>query len=141
MAQRKSKPKAAPRSEPRAAAKPSEPRAAAKPAAIERNLAALASRLSDGIRVKRGGILLRCTDSGEEYYVQGSGNDARVTSGAAGDSTPVLVRIAGPTSVLAAVMSGQKEASRAFAAGGLKVSGDVAYLESLLKDLSLLQCE
>jgi hypothetical protein len=112
-----------------------------KPAAIEKNLAALANRLSGETRVKRGGILLQCTDSGEEYCVQGSGTGTRITRGAGAGSAPVLVRIAGPTRVLAAVMAGQKEASRAFAAGGLQVSGDVVYLESLLKDLGLLQCE
>jgi len=132
MAPTKRKPKAVPRSE---------PRATGKPAAIEQNLAALASRLSSEVRVKRGGIVVHCTDSGEEYCVQGSGADARVTSGTLGSSTPVLVRIAGPTSVLAAIIAGQKEASRAFAAGGLNVSGDIAYLESLLKNLGLLRCE
>jgi hypothetical protein len=38
-------------------------------------------------------------------------------------------------------MTGQKEASRAFIAGGLQVSGDLTYLESLLKELGLLNCQ
>jgi hypothetical protein len=38
-------------------------------------------------------------------------------------------------------MDGRKEASRAFLAGGIRVQGDVPYLEALLKDIGLLQCE
>lgn len=108
---------------------------------IERSLADLANRLSGGAPAKRGGILLRCTDSGEEYCVEGSGKRAQVSAGAGASGAPVLVRIAGPSAVLAAIMAGRQEASRAFIAGGLQVSGDLNYLESLLKELGLLNCQ
>ena len=108
---------------------------------IEQILTALANRLSGETSAKRGAILLRCTDSGEEYSVEGSGKRAQVTGGAGVSGAPVLVRIAGPSAVLAAVMAGKQEASSAFIAGGLQVSGDLPYLESLLKELGLLNCK
>jgi putative sterol carrier protein len=108
-------------------------------ATIEKSLTALANRVSGSAPSRRGSILLHFTDSGEDYCVEGSGRQARVTSAAG--AAPVLVRIAGPSSVLKAIMAGEKEASKAFVAGGLQVSGDLVYLESLLKELGLLKCE
>lgn len=107
--------------------------------AIEKSLTALGSKLSSSAPKKRGGILLSFTDSGEEYYFQGTDRETRVTKGA--DAAPPLVRIAGPSNVLRAIMDGKKEASRAFMAGGIQVSGDLDYLEALLKDLGLLNCK
>jgi hypothetical protein len=108
-------------------------------ATVEKNLTALANRVSSSTPSRRGSILLHFTDSGEEFCVEGTGRQARVTS--AGGAAPILVRIAGPSSVLQAIMAGQQEASKAFVAGGLQVSGDLVYLESLLKELGLLKCE
>lgn len=113
----------------------------ASTATIDQSLGALASRLTGATPIKRGGIVLRCTDSGDEYRVEGSGAAARVRSGGEGGGGPVLVRISGPSAVLAAIMAGKQEASSAFIAGGLQVSGDLGYLESLLKELGLLNCQ
>ena len=126
------------------ATKKSEPRRKAEPqtvdiAAIERSLTACSHRLSNAVPKRRGSILLQFTDLNEECCVEATGPGARVMKGAG--AAPVLVRIAGPSSVLKAIMDGKKEASRAFVAGGIQVSGDLIYLETLLKDLGLLNCE
>jgi putative sterol carrier protein len=107
--------------------------------AIEKSLTALSRKLSSSAPKKRGSILLSLTDSGEEYSLEGTDREARVTQGSG--AAPALVRIAGPSNVLKAIMDGKKEASRAFMAGGIQVSGDLVYLEALLKDLGLLNCE
>lgn len=107
--------------------------------AVEKSLAALGRRLSSSAPKRRGSILLRLTDSGEECCLEGGDREARVTKGAG--AGPPLVRIAGPSNVLKAIMDGKREASRAFVAGGIQVSGDLLYLEALLKDLGLLHCE
>jgi len=110
-------------------------------ATVDQSLSALANRLTGATPIKRGGIVVRCTDSGEEYRVEGSGAAARVRSGGEAGGAPVLVRISGPSAVLSAIMAGKQEASSAFIAGGLQVSGDLNYLESLLKELGLLNCQ
>ena len=107
-------------------------------AAIEKGLTTLLGKLSSAAPKKRGSILLSLTDSGDDIYLDGIERKASVSRGAG--AAPPVVRIAGPSSVLKAIMDGKKEASRAFVAGGIQVSGDLEYLEALLKDLGLLKC-
>lgn len=106
---------------------------------FEKSLTMLGSRLKSSAPKKHGCIQLFLTDLGEEFYLEGT-DRAFLVSQRAGASPP-LVRIAGPASQLQAVMDGKKEASRTFLAGGIQVSGDLNYLEVLLKDMGLLKCE
>ena len=103
-------------------------------ATIQKDLVALCGRLSANAPRKRGSIVVHATDLGTEITLEGNRIAER------GSAAPPLVRISAPSSVIKAVMSGQKEASRAFVAGGIQVSGDLVYLEALLKDLGLLKC-
>ena len=103
-------------------------------AAIQKSLTALGGRLSATAPRKRGSIVLHATDLGQEVALEGN----RIAD--PGSAAPPLVRISAPSGVLQAIMSGEKEASRAFVAGGIQVSGDLVYLEALLKDLGLLKC-
>jgi hypothetical protein len=109
-----------------------------KSSPIESSLTAFSRKLSGSAQLKDGSILFHFTDSGEEYCVEGTGREARVTRGA--PIKPPLVEVRGPSTVLRAIMDGKKEASRAFIAGGIQVQGDLPYLEALLKDIGLLQC-
>jgi hypothetical protein len=109
-----------------------------KSSPIESSLTAFSRKLSGSAQLKDGSILLHFTDSGEEYWVEGTGREARVTKAA--PIKPSLVEVRGPSTVLRAIMEGKKEASRAFIAGGIQVQGDLPYLEALLKELGLLQC-
>jgi hypothetical protein len=106
--------------------------------AIESSLTALGGKLTGAVALKPGNILIRLTDTGEECRVTGKGRNIKMAQSATA-GTPV-VEIAGPSSVIKAVMDGTKEASRAFIAGGLQVRGDLTYLEALLKDMGLLEC-
>lgn len=81
---------------------------------------------------------MRCTDTGEEYALEGVGGTPRVNQ-APGEG-PHQIEIRGPTNMLRAVIEGRQEASRALAAGGIRVRGDLPYLEAVLRDLGLLDC-
>jgi putative sterol carrier protein len=108
------------------------------PSEIESSLTAVSRKLSDSAQLKPGSILIRFTDSGEEYSVETTGREARVIRAA--PATAPLVEVHGSSTVLKAIADGRKDAARAFLAGGIRVQGDVPYLEALLKDIGLLQC-
>jgi putative sterol carrier protein len=119
MAQKKAKARAAPR--------------------LESTIASLAARVSDKAPKSAGPIVLRASDTDEEFSVQGIGPRAKVSKGAPAGEPAVTVR--GPSSVLQSILNGEMEASRAFAHGEIRVRGDLPYLEGVLKDLGLLECE
>jgi hypothetical protein len=108
------------------------------PSEIESSLTAVSRKLSDSAQLKPGSILIRFTDSGEEYSIETTGREARVIRAA--PVTAPLVEVHGSSTVLKAIADGRKDAARAFLAGGIRVQGDVPYLEALLKDIGLLQC-
>jgi hypothetical protein len=107
--------------------------------AVEASLTALSRKLEGSALLKQGSILFRFTDSGEECCVESRGREARVTR-AASVMSP-LVQVSGPAAVLKAIMDGRREVRSAFAAGGIQAQGDLMFLEALLKELGLLQCE
>jgi putative sterol carrier protein len=108
------------------------------PSEIESSLRAVSRKLSDSAQLKPGSILIRFTDSGEEYSIETTGREARMIRAA--PATAPLVEVSGSSTVLKAIMDGRKEAARAFLAGGIWVQGDLPYLEALLKEIGLLQC-
>jgi putative sterol carrier protein len=111
----------------------------AGPAAIESSLNAFSSRLTGSqAQFKRGSILIRFTDTGEEYSIAMTSREARMTNSAP-PAVP-LVEVSGPSRVLLAIMDGTQEPRRAFMAGGIRVQGDLPYLEALLKESGLLEC-
>jgi hypothetical protein len=107
------------------------------PSEIESSLTAFSHKLSDSAQLKPGSILIRFTDSGEEYSIEITGREARMIRAA--PATAPLVEISGPSTVLKAIMDGSEEARHAFFAGSVLVQGDVPYFESLLEDIGLLQ--
>jgi hypothetical protein len=90
--------------------------------------------VSDAVPRAHGSIIVRCTDTGEEYALEGVGGTPRVNQ-APGEG-PHQVEIRGPTNMLRAVIEGRQEASRALAAGGITLilkplSKEVARVSSL----------
>jgi putative sterol carrier protein len=118
---------------------PKKPSKGESPGPLEASLASCASRVSE--RMPRGGgsIMVRCTDTDDQYSVEGIGSRPRVTQGTA--ATDPVVMVSGPSAVLRSVLDGEVEASRAFASGEIRVRGDLTYLEAVLKDLDLLDCQ
>ena len=106
---------------------------------VESTITSVAARVSDRAPRAEGGILLHCTDTGEEFAVEGLGRRVRI-SREAGRSEP-LVQVRAPSAVIRAVLAGEMPPSRALTGGGVRVRGDVAYLEAILKDLELLECQ
>jgi putative sterol carrier protein len=109
-------------------------------ATLESALSSVASRVSEKAPRATGSVVVRCTDTDEEFSVEGMGQRAKVTKGAQAGQQPV-VSVRGPSKVLQAVLDGKMEASRAFASGQIRVRGDLTYLEAVLKDVDLLDCQ
>ncbi|HEX2281833.1 MAG TPA: SCP2 sterol-binding domain-containing protein [Thermomicrobiales bacterium] len=106
---------------------------------LEASLSSVASRVSERVPRDRGSIMIRSTDTDDQYSVEGIGSRPRITRGPA--STDPAVTVSGPSAVLRAVLDGELEASRAFAGGEIRVRGDLTYLEAILADLNLLDCQ
>jgi SCP-2 sterol transfer family len=106
---------------------------------LDVTLSSLAARVTEKAPRAEGSIVLRVTDTGEEYTVEGTGRRAKVARSVGSRQPAVQVR--GTSDVIRGVLAGEIEASRAFADGGIRVRGDLRYLEGVLKDLGLLQCE
>lgn len=106
---------------------------------LEATILALGRKVSDAVPKAQGTIVLRCSDTGAEFALEGLGSRPRVTS-RRGEGAH-QVEITGPEAILRAVIEGRQEASRALVAGGIRVRGDLPYLEAVLKDLGLLECE
>lgn len=102
-------------------------------------LTRFAQRVSKAVPSVKGGIHVRCTDCDEEYSVENLGRAARVAATASPDAP--IVRISAPSSVLQDVLEGRLEASQALVGGGVRVRGDLAYLEGVLRDAGLISCE
>jgi SCP-2 sterol transfer family protein len=105
---------------------------------MEAALLALGGRVSKAVPRAHGSIVVHCTDTGEEFALEGMGSAPRVSRGRG--NGPHQVEVRGPAAVLRAVAEGRHEPARALAAGGIRVRGDLRYLEAMLKDVGLLEC-
>ena len=106
---------------------------------LEAAILALGNKVSDAVPKAQGTIVLRCSDTGAEFVLEGIGSRPRVTKRRGEGRHQVEITV--PESILRAVIEGRQEASRALVAGGIRVRGDLPYLEAVLKDLGLLECE
>lgn len=108
------------------------------PRTMEGTLLAFGRKVSNVVPRSHGSILVHCTDTGEEFALEGMGSEARVSRGQ-GD-TPHQVEVRGPAAVLQAVAEGRQDPARALAAGGIRVRGDLPYLEAVLREMGLVEC-
>ena len=106
---------------------------------LESALSQFAKRVSNSVPRSDGGILVHCSDTEEEFSLEGLGYAPNVLKQKG--TQPPLVQVIGPASRIKEVLDGKLEASRAIASGGIRVRGDLSYLETVLKDAGLLQCE
>ena len=108
-------------------------------ASLESALSQFAKRVSNSVPRSAGGILVVCPDTKEEFSLEGLGHSPKVAK-QKGNQAPI-VQVTGPASKIKDVLEGKVEASRAIASGGIRVRGDLSYLETVLKDAGLLECE
>jgi SCP-2 sterol transfer family len=108
------------------------------PRSMEAALLAFGARVSSAAPRAHGSIVVHCTDTGEDFALEGTGTMARVNRGRG--EGPHQVEVRGPAAVLRAIAEGRQEPARALAAGGIRVRGDLRYLEAVLKDAGLLEC-
>lgn len=111
---------------------------AGAPRTMEAALLALGGKVSNAVPRAHGSIVVHCTDTGEEFALEGMGSAPRVNRGRG--NGPHQVEVRGPAAVLRAIAEGRQEPARALAAGGIRVRGDLHYLEAMLKDVGLLEC-
>lgn len=105
---------------------------------MEAALLALGGKVSNAVPRAHGSIVVHCTDTGEEFALEAIGSTPRVNRGRG--AGPHQVEVRGPADVLKAIAEGRQEPARALAAGGIRVRGDLGYLEAVLKDVGLLEC-
>lgn len=101
-------------------------------------LTRFAHRVSRDVPVVRGAIHIRCTDCDDEYSIESLGQSPRIVD-SHGEAAPI-VRVTGPSSALRDVLEGRIDAGEALVRGGIRVRGDVEYLERALRDAGLLRC-
>jgi hypothetical protein len=108
-------------------------------ASLKPALLRFASRVSNAVPAVKGGIHVRCTDCEDEFSLENIGRSAHVAE-STGKGAPI-VRITGSSSVIEEVLEGRLGAAEALVRGGIRVRGDVEYLERVLRDVGLLHCE
>jgi hypothetical protein len=118
---------------------PSRTRAKRTDDGLEPLLSNLANRMSEAHGGRKGDIHLRCTDLEGDYSLSAKGG-LRAGALGKGAATPI-VTVAAPSSVVQDVLAGRLDAAQALVGGGVRVRGDLDYLEHLLRDAGLLSCE
>jgi hypothetical protein len=104
--------------------------------ALEPLLTSFATRLGGD---RKGDIHLRCTDLDGEYSLSSKGG-LRAGASTKSAAAPV-VTVSAPSSVVRDVLAGNLDAAQALVGGGVRVRGDLAYLEQMLRDAGLLNCQ
>src|SRR5262249_15724982 len=99
---------------------------AGAPRTMEAALLASGGKVSNAGPRGPGSIVVHCTDTGEEFALEGMGGAPRVNRGRG--NGPPQVEVRGPAAVLRAVAEGRQEPVRALVAGGIRVRGDTRYL-------------
>jgi len=110
-----------------------------KGSGLESALSKLAKRVSESVPKSSGAILVRCSDTNEEFSLEDLGHAPKVRK--AMGSLPSAVQVIGPASRIKDILDGKLDPASAVAKGGIRVRGDLNYLESVLKDVGLLECE
>lgn len=107
---------------------------ATRPQRLEKTLEAFANRLRQAEAWRGGAIRLQLTGAeGGSWCIEGGRPDVRLVRGT-GSEEPVAV-VMGEASALRAVLEGKKEGRAAFLAGGIRVRGDISYLQKISAEL------
>lgn len=110
-----------------------------KEASLKPALSRFANRVSKAVPDVKGSIHVRCTDCEDEYSLDNLGRSPRIAE-SIGKGAPI-VRVTGPSSALADVLEGRIDAAEALVRGGIRVRGNIEYLECVLRDAGLLNCK
>lgn len=106
---------------------------------LKATLSKFASRINADAPEAKGGIHIHCPDCGEEFGLEGLGRAARVTD--RGGAESAIVQVTAPSAVLVEILEGRLDATQAFVRGGIRVRGDLRYLEQVLRNAGMLACE
>jgi hypothetical protein len=95
----------------------------------------VAEQLGKSRNLRNGRVVLHL--SGTDYCLDCSDGRAKVVAGSGGDSAP-LVEISGDAATIQAILDGRKDALKQFAAGGLRIRGDLRYFSDKALELGIL---
>lgn len=108
--------------------------------AVRTRLEAFGQRLTQTRNHRYGAILLHLTgEEAGDWCIDCSGEAMSVFQGK-GEADPV-VEVTGNAKRIVAILEGRKEARKAFVAGGIRVRGDIPYLEALGREMGFIRDE
>lgn len=108
--------------------------------AVRTRLEAFGQRLTQTRNRRYGAILLHLTgEEAGDWCLDYSGEAISVLQGK-GDAAPV-VEVTGNAKRIVAILEGRKEARKAFVAGGIRVRGDIPYLEAIGREMGFIRDE
>ncbi len=119
-----------------------EPDAAGKArASLNDSLGRLAQRLRESKSLRRGDIVFRLVGpAGGNYCLECSESEVRVAEfAAAGADRQPLIEVMGGAETIRAIIDGEKDATKQFLAGGIRVRGDLRYLSDMALELGVLK--
>lgn len=109
-------------------------------ASVKDSLARVAKKLAESSSTKQGQIVLNLSGSGGAHYcLDCAPGKTTVSEGAAGltQGAP-LIEVTGDASVVRSILAGKKDALKQFAAGGLRIRGDLRYFSDLALELGII---
>lgn len=107
---------------------------------VKDSLVRVAKKLAASSSTKRGQIVLHLSGSGgAEYCIDCSPGKATVSEGAASlRAGQPLIEVTGKASTVAAILEGKKDPLKQFAAGGLRIRGDLRYFSDMALELGII---
>jgi SCP-2 sterol transfer family len=110
-------------------------------ASLHNSLRRLAQRLRESKSLRQGDIVFRLAGSAAgNYCLECSESEVRVAeSAAAGADRQPLIEVMGDAETIRAIIDGEKDATKQFLVGGIRVRGDLRYLSDLALELGLLK--
>ena len=105
---------------------------------LKDSIARLAQKLDASTATKQGQIILHLSgsDGGDFRLDCGAGKTTVATAGLT-EARP-LIEVTGDATVVRAILDGKKDPLKQFAAGGLRVRGDLRYFSDLALELGII---
>ena len=110
------------------------------PGSVKDSLARVAKQVADSSATRRGQIVFHLSGrDGADYCLDCTPGKVTVSEEASGriEGTP-LIEITGDASLVREILEGKKDALKQFAAGGLRIRGDLHYFSDLALELGII---
>jgi hypothetical protein len=109
------------------------------PETVRDSFSRLAKRLDESRTARDGEIVFRLSGKGGgDYRVGRRAGRMTVAELAAGEAPATLIEVSGDAAVVRAILEGKKDAVKQFAAGGVRIRGDLSYFSDLALELGII---